>query len=114
MRETIDQDRRSDIGPQLVLRGPLQMGGLQALRQIESAGEVGAVADLGGSWWRVLAPRWRRSQKALDALCVAGSPPMRAAQLALLDGISESIRCAGLLQHTDETLKMLFGATWRR
>jgi len=53
-----------------------------------------AVAEVGGHWWRFLSGRWRAARKTLGTICTSTPPAEQASQLALLDAVADSARCA--------------------
>ena len=71
-----------------------------------------SIAEMGGRWWRMLSPGWRRAQKLLDSICVE-APTGRGSQLALLDGMAESAQCLRAIAGAGEDVAGLFAPFWR-
>jgi very-short-patch-repair endonuclease len=71
------------------------------------------VVELGGRWWRLISPRWRKGKKSLDAIRTTKAPLDQTSQLALLDAVVESAQCVEVIALADEYMPALFGPSWR-
>jgi hypothetical protein len=72
-----------------------------------------SVADLGGSWWRLLSGRWRNAKKTLATICTTPAPSDQTAQIELLDAIVESAECVKRTAQAAEQMAPLFATSWK-